>query len=242
MRRVLAVGIVAAAAMAVAGCGQARSESGPTVSRNYSVGGFTGVDIAGPYDVEVHTGANPSVSASGPQKLIEGMVVEVNGDRLSIHPREEHGSFTLSWGSNRTVRVVVTVPQIKGATIGGSGDLHISQVKGDSFDGSVGGSGDLSIDQVDVQRLKLAIGGSGDIKTGSGRAQAAEYQVGGSGDIDARKVEAQTASVSVAGSGDVSARATGTADISIVGAGDVEVTGGAKCTISKQGSGDVRCG
>ena len=65
MRKALAIGILAAA-LAAAACSEAKSEDGgPSVSRNYTVGGFTAIEVAGPYDVEVRTGGKPRVSATG---------------------------------------------------------------------------------------------------------------------------------------------------------------------------------
>jgi hypothetical protein len=240
MNKGMVIGVLAA--FAVAACSQGRSEdAGPATSRNYPVGAFTAIEVAGPYEVQVNTGGNPGVAAHGPQKMIENMVVEVKDGKLLIHPQENHSMFHFGWHSNGTVHVDVTVPQLQGATIAGSGDIRVNQVKGDSFEGTVAGSGSLGLDAVDVQTLKLAIAGSGDVKAASGRAQSAKYEIGGSGDLDARGVQAQNAEISVAGSGDIGAHATGTANVSIMGSGDVEVAGGAKCTISKQGSGDVHC-
>ena len=54
------------AVTAVTGChAQAGNDGGSTVSKNYNVGNFSAIEVAGPYDVEVRTGANPSVSARG---------------------------------------------------------------------------------------------------------------------------------------------------------------------------------
>src|SRR3954454_22820234 len=97
MRKVLAIGILAAA-LAVTACTQAKSENGgPSISRNYPVGGFTVIEVAGPFDVDVHTGGQPAVSATGPQKMIEHMMVEVKGDRLMIYPKQEQGMFHMGW-------------------------------------------------------------------------------------------------------------------------------------------------
>ena len=242
MRMALATAIIAASA-ATSACGHNRSEDGgPVVSRSYTVGGFDQIEVAGPYNVQVHTGANVSVSARGPQHTLERMVVEVRGNKLVIHPERQKGWFHMGWSHSGKVDVSVTVPQLHGAAIAGSGDIHVDQVKGDSFEGAVAGSGGLGIDAIEVQTLKLAIAGSGGVRAGNGRAQNAKFEIAGSGDIDARGVEAQNADVSIAGSGNVTAKATGTADVSIMGSGDVEVTGGAKCSVSKAGSGSVRCG
>ena len=240
MHKSLSAAVIAACA-ATAACGQMHHEdAGATVSRNYQVGNFQELVAAGPYDINVQTGANPSVSARGPQKVLDDMTVEVQGEKLVIRSRD-HGFFHWSWGSHGRTRFTVTVPQLRAATLAGSGDLNINSVTGDSFAGSLAGSGDLSIGSVNVKSLKLSLAGSGDAKAGAGQAQTADYQTVGAGDIDAKGVTAQQLSITITGSGNINGRATGTADVTIMGSGDVGVTGGAKCTVTKHGSGDVNC-
>jgi hypothetical protein len=242
MRKAIAAAAIVAGSVATSACGHSRSEEGgPTVSRNYQVGSFDQIEVAGPYNVQVRTGANPSVSARGSQKLIEHMVVEVRDGKLEIHSERQKGWFHTGWHFRGNVDLTVTVPQLRGASIAGSGGIKVDQVKGDTFEGEIAGSGGLDVAAIDVQTLKLAIAGSGGTKVGSGRAQNAKFEIAGSGDIDAKGVQAQTADVSIAGSGNIAANATGTADVSIMGSGDVQLTGGAKCKISKAGSGNVSC-
>ncbi|MGN6057097.1 MAG: head GIN domain-containing protein [Sphingomicrobium sp.] len=239
MRNSLAAVIVASTALA--GC-QVRAESGgATVSRNYQVGNFQKLEVAGPYDVEVRTGANPGVSARGSEKLLERTEVVVDGDRLLIRPQRTGGWFHFGWSNHGKANFVVTVPELRSATIAGSGDIKVDQVHGDSFEGTVAGSGGLNLGSANVQLLKLSIAGSGGVKAAAGKVQNGEYEIAGSGDVDARAVQADQAKVSIAGSGSVRAQATRTADVSIMGSGDVDVTGGAKCSVSKAGSGNVRC-
>jgi hypothetical protein len=241
MRKSIAAALIAVAA-ATSACGQNRSENGgPTVAKNYKVGSFDQIEVGGPFNVEVRTGANPSVSARGPQKMLDHMVVEVRGGKLVIRPEREKGLFRSGWHFRDTVEVTVTVPMLRGAAIGGSGDIKVNEIKGDAFDGSVAGSGSLDVGKLDVQSLKLSVAGSGAAQARAGRAQSASFDIAGSGDIDAKGVQAQTAEVSIAGSGNVAANATNTASVSIMGSGDVDVSGGAKCSVSKAGSGDVHC-
>jgi hypothetical protein len=241
MRKSIAAAVIAAST-ATSACGQMHREgAGPTVSRSYQVGNFDKIEVAGPYDVSVRTGANATVSAEGSEKLLEKTVVEVRGDKLIIRPEDHHGFFSWGWGNSGKANFTVTVPQLSGAAIAGSGDIRVDHVRGDQFEGEVAGSGGLNVDSLEVGSLKLSIGGSGSAKAGGGKAQSAEYSIAGSGDIDAGQVQLQQAKVSIAGSGSVKAHSTGTADVSIMGSGDVDVSGGAKCSVSKQGSGDVRC-
>ena len=228
------------AALAATACGSSRAQDGgPSVDRNYQVGAFQAIEVAGPYEVEVRTGGAPSVSASGPQKLIDRLVVEVKGDRLLIHPRNDN---SFNWGSSKgTARIQVTAPMLRAAAIAGSGGIAVDRVKGESFDGSIAGSGDLRVQNVDVESLKLSIGGSGSVEAGQGRARNAHYSIAGSGGIETPAVRTDSAYVSIAGSGSVNGQATGNADVSIMGSGDVRLTGGARCNVSKMGSGEVDC-
>ncbi len=240
MHKAIVIGMAAAAA-ASAGCARERNESaGPATTRNYQVGAFDKLEVAGPYEVTVATGSAPSVKASGGERAIERMVVEVKGGTLKIHPRKRSG-FNFGWSRGHPVKLAVTVPRLSGAEIAGSGAISVDKVAGDVFEAGVAGSCDLRLGQVDVKKLRVGIAGSGEVSAGKGRAAEADYEIAGSGDIDAAGLVAEKASVSIAGSGNVAAHATGTASVDIAGSGDVRMTGGAKCSVSKAGSGNVDC-
>jgi len=231
--------IAAAALVAAGGCSQGHAESGPSVQRQYQVGGFDRIAVAGPYDVKIVTGRSPAVSARGPQALIDRLVVEVRNGELMIHPRKER---SFNWSSNQGSAVVeVSAQMIRGLALAGAGDVAIDRVAGDRFESSIAGAGDLTIGSVAVQSLDVTIGGAGDVTAKSGQARTASYSIAGSGEIDAAGVKATAAKISIAGSGNIRGHVSGAADVSIVGSGDVALSGGAKCSVSKMGSGDVRC-
>ena len=241
MRKAIVIG-AAAAAMAATGCARDRGESaGPATTRNFPVAGFERLEVGGPYEVTVTTGSAPSVRASGGEKAIDRMTVEVENGTLKIYTKKR-GGIHFGWsGSRHPVKLVVTVPNLTSAEIAGSGSIAVDKVSGDSFDAGVAGSGDLRLGQVNVKRFKAGIAGSGDINAGQGRASVVEYEIAGSGDIEAGALVAEVATLSIAGSGQISGHATGSASVDIAGSGDVRMTGGAKCTVSKAGSGDVKC-
>lgn len=242
MRKSIAAALIAASAATTAGCGRDQSEDpGATVSRTYKVGNFQEIEVAGPYDVEVRTGANPGVAAQGGEKLLAKTEVTVEGGKLRIHPEERRGFFNFGWSTRGSAKFVVTVPELKGAAIAGSGDINVDRVRGDRFEGQVAGSGNLRVGALEVQSLKLGIAGSGGVKAGAGTARSAEYEIAGSGDIDASGVNADQAKASIAGSGNIRAHATATANVEIAGSGNVEIAGGAKCKVEKHGSGEVSC-
>lgn len=231
--------LLAGAALLLGGCQLLahNHDAGPHATRDYPVGAFTKLAVAGAYEVEVRTGAAPSVHAEGGQSRLDKMEVKVEGDTLHIEPQK---GLHWSWGDHDRVKLIVTVPALTAAEIAGSGDISIDHVAGPAFKGRIAGSGDLRLAKVDTQSLELGIAGSGDIKA-AGSAASVKYDIAGSGDIDGAGVVAQTAAVSISGSGGIHAHATGTASIDVMGSGDVILTGGAKCAITKTGSGDVRC-
>lgn len=243
MRRTSTFGAIVTALLTAA-CnhsGAAAEDAGPQVSRNFTVGQFDRIEVSGPYQVEVRTGSAPSVSASGGEKLIERMVVEVQDGSLRIHPRKEEGRMNIQWGSRGHVEVHVTVPSLRGAEIAGAGDIRIDRVQGDGFEAAIRGSGDIQIETVEAKSLAASVSGSGDIRAASGNVESVDLKIGGSGDINTQGVTAQAASATIMGSGNINAMATGTATVRIMGSGDVAITGGAKCTVENKGAGNFRC-
>lgn len=234
--------ILASGAAALAGCNVSLgSDSGNAVDRAFPVGAFTGIAVAGPYDVAVHTGAAPSVRARGSEDALDRLQVEVEDGKLKIKPKEHFSLFGWGfWRRHDNVRLTVSVPTLDRAALAGGGTISIDKVTGASFEGKVAGSGDLNLAVVDVGDLDLAIAGSGDVRA-AGKAKSARYKVAGSGDIHAADLTAENAEVSIAGAGSVAGRATTTARIKSAGAGNVTITGGAKCSVSKAGAGNVSC-
>lgn len=240
MRKSLALVIGGSAILA--GCSYSEAENGgPTVSRNYQVGNFNDVELAGHYDVDIRTGGPVSVSAQGPENVLNRLRVDVDGDKLRIRPKSDGWFHFGLHFSREPVHLTVTVPALSGATLAGSGVINIDKVQGQNFEGTVAGSGTLNLTDVEVQSLKLNIAGSGSARAAQGKAQAATYDIAGSGSLDAGGVQTQQVKVSIAGSGGVRAHASMTAKVDIMGSGDVDISGGAKCTVSKAGSGNVRC-
>jgi hypothetical protein len=240
MNKTILISITGMAAV-LAGCGIANGkeeEAGPATERDFQVGNFNQIELAGGYDVNVKTGSAPSVHAKGGQNVLDKLEIKVVDGVLQIGSKKRSG---FNWGRQGHVTLDVTVPALAGVSLAGSGDVKVDRIAGDQFEGGIAGSGNLNIDNIEVARLKIGIAGSGGAKAAAGKATTAEYDIAGSGDIDAKGVASETTKVSIAGSGGIAGQATKNADVSIMGSGDVELTGGGKCNISKHGSGDVRC-
>jgi hypothetical protein len=216
---------------------ESREGGGGSAKRDFQVGPFDKVSLAGSHNVIVTVGAAPSVRAEGDSAVLDRLDIRVEDGELRIGTRS---GISISFKSGKSATIYVTVPSLAAASVAGSGDLKIDRVEGERFAAAIAGSGDIHIAALKVANAAFEVGGSGDIRA-AGSAQNADISIAGSGDLGLEGLETRRAKVAVAGSGDVRVRAMETADISIVGSGDVILSGPAKCTISKMGSGQARC-
>jgi hypothetical protein len=208
----------------------------PAGSRAFALSGFDQVALAGSDDVEVVVGPAFSVSATGPQAVLDRLDISVDGSSLKISRKSDSG---WSWnGKGALVRV--TMPAITGASIAGSGDMKVDKAEGPNFSANLTGSGDLAVGAVKVAALSAGLTGSGEIGL-AGTADKLDLSVNGSGSVNAAGLTAADATVSMAGSGDINLRVTGSVSGSMAGSGDIAVRGTDKCSIAKAGSGEVNC-
>jgi hypothetical protein len=214
--------------------------SGQNGRRDFQVGAFDRIELAGSQNVIVKVGAAPSAYAEGDTGLLERLEVRVENGILRIGQKK--GQWSFGWSRDHgAVTVHVTAPSLKGAEVAGSGDMRIDRIQSEAFAGSIAGSGELAIASLTAKDTTFAIAGSGGVSA-AGTAESANFSIAGSGDVRAGGLEVKRAKVSIAGSGNVEAKAMESADVSIMGSGDVVITGTAKCNVNKMGSGDARCG
>jgi hypothetical protein len=208
-----------------------------TADRHLS--GFNVVNIAGPYDVYIKQGPTESVKVEAPSNMMSRILTEVNGGVLKIYSRHENWNFGFSWGNHPKIRVYVTIKDVTGINISGSGDAIFREgVKANSLKLRISGSGDMT-GQVAVKTLECSISGSGDMKL-SGRADNSMVSVVGSGDFTGKNLATVISTVRVSGSGDAEINASERVDAAVNGSGDIHYTGAAKNVSSrKSGSGDI---
>lgn len=214
------------------------ADAGPVTTQNYSLTGFTGVEVAGPDDVTIRQGDAFSISAKGPKAILDRLEIKLDGTTLVIGRKREGFSFS---SHDDDVDIAITMPKLDGVRLTGSGSIDADTIDGDAVKAVLTGSGDLKVGKLTGKSAKLTLSGSGDIEVGSGTIGSGDVSITGSGDIDAEGLVADTLDISIAGSGSVDAQATGSADISILGSGDVKLRGGATCKTSQIGSGTATC-
>ncbi len=203
-------------------------------------------------------GSPQKVEVEGDRDYIKELDVRVEGGKLIIG-REGWSSW--SWGrDDDRVTVYVTVPDVEGLSVAGSGDMIVeSKITAKDLSLNVSGSGSLIIDADASGDMGADVSGSGKIElkgkcrdfdshvSGSGRvkmdvriAERAAFGISGSGKILATG-SAQEVKATISGSGEVLAAdlVTDRCDVRISGSGDVEINVNKELDATISGSGSV---
>lgn len=206
-------------------------------TRSFDVAGFNAVSHAGPDVVQVVQGTSFIVTARGPAKALDQLVLRVDDGTLQIGRQDKDARIPLS----QFAVITVVLPRIREATLEGSGNMTVEGSADDRFSASLNGSGEFKIAGIRALQSEFAVIGSGNL-TLTGGAQQSELNLSGSGHIKAAKFDVALLTIKVTGSGDVAALAISHADVTNSGSGNVTVKGTTDCKIINTGSGRARCG
>ncbi len=208
-------------------------------TRNVST--FTKISFRVPGKLYLKQGSPQKVEIEGKKDVLEKIETEVDGDRLVIG--KEGKWMDWSWGDNDDkVNVYITVKDIEGLSVSGSGDLiGQGKIASSELDLNVSGSGSLQLEAAVSGDLEADVSGSGEIIL-KGSCRNYDSDVSGSGRIDLDVAISDKASFSVSGSGKI--QASGTANevkTNISGSGKVLAANleTNKCDVRISGSGDV---
>jgi len=222
-----------------------------------NVGTFTKIAFRVPGKLYLRQGSPQKVVIEGKKDILEEIETDVEGTRLVI----ENEDNNWNWGNDDHVNVYITVKDIEGLSVGGSGDL-IGETKiiTNDITLNVSGSGSMKVEVEASGHMESDVSGSGDIElkgkckdfdsdvSGSGKVMMsltasgdAEFGVSGSGKIEASG-SASRVRTSISGSGKVLASnlETNSCEVRITGSGDVEINVKNELDANITGSGNVR--
>jgi len=194
-----------------------------------------GFGLAGNLTIEI--GPQYNVVIEGNIRDIEEVETELSGDRLLIKQRSWRYRF------RDRVNVYITMPEIKGLSVSGSGKAEIIDDirNGDVLILRVSGSGKLITAGIHADEFECSISGSGDVIIGSGgEADNGEISISGSGGYSVEDFELDLLTVRVSGSGSCYCKAGDSLEASISGSGNVTYRGNPRIDARVSGSGKVR--
>ena len=208
-----------------------------TEKETRDVKGFTKISYGISGNLNIKIGPQFSVVLEGDKGDLREVITDVSDGRLRI--RMENWRFNF----NEKVNAYVTLPELTGLSVSGSGRAEIlDPIKNaDDLDLSVSGSGKLYTKELEVDKFDCSISGSGDIViAGTGSADSGEISISGSGGYNAPDFEIDHLDVSVSGSGSCLCKAGDSLTARISGSGNVSYNGNPKIDARVSGSGHVR--
>ena len=199
---------------------------------------FSKVSLRISAKVYVTQGEKQSVKIVAEPETLEEIITEVKDRTLNI--RYPNTNIFRNWNPGK-VEIFITVPEVDGLTLSGSGDIISDNINTRILDLLVSGSGNIKIEQLTAEKVAANISGSGNINIKDGGvANELNVRISGSGNVDARGFEAKNVSVQTSGSGNCSVVSNGEIKARISGSGNVYYSGNPAIDSSVSGSGSVK--
>ena len=212
------------------GCGlQTVKGSGNVVTESRSVPEFDQIRLEGQGKVILTRGANHFLIISTDDNILPHIETSVRNRKLII----SHGDIILSPSK---LSFAITLSDLKGAAIAGSGDIKgSSRFFSDDFYAEISGSGSIDL-ELETTQLQSEISGSGSINL-SGLTDHHRARLTGSGKIYTVDMQSIKASVTITGSGNCHLTASDHLKVKITGSGDVLYKGRPRIDQTITGSG-----
>ncbi|MBK7882984.1 MAG: DUF2807 domain-containing protein [Chitinophagaceae bacterium] len=198
------------------GCNKERvTGSGAILTEQRGLNGFNTIYISGSTNVYVTKGLNYKVEVKGYENLLPYFEAEIDNNTLQLGYKNNVNV------KNDNVEVFVTLPELKGLSLSGSGNITTTG----NFEGN--------------SSFQTNISGSGNIKFSEGTTKNYTSSITGSGNIKAFGLAAEHADISISGSGNNEVNATGKLKVKISGSGNVYYKNTPAITTTISGSGAV---
>ena len=229
--------LIAAMMLAITGCiviinGKSVQGSGTIITQAREVAEFRRIHLKGFGKLFLTPGEKQSLEIKTDDNIMPLIETAVSGNKLTISQGNNHLRPTF-------FEVYITVQNLEGAAISGSGDIvGNGRFVTDTLYAEISGSGDMDL-EVETDLLENKISGSGSLRL-SGKAEEYTISVSGSGKINAFDVDAKHVSVKVSGSGDCRISASESLDARISGSGDVYYKGRPRINTKISGSGSLK--
>jgi len=207
--------------------------SGDLTNETRPVTNFDRIVLSGSGEVIVTQDGSESLTIETDDNIMKYVKVEVKNGILTLGFDE--GSYFISH-----TRLVfnVSVDDLTGLTVSGSGDIGSDKLETSQLDITVSGSGDVQITDLTASDVKADISGSGEVFL-AGNADTQDLDVSGSGKYYSGDVCSKSVSVKVSGSGNVTVCALETLNSTISGSGSVNYFGQPTINFSGSGSGKL---
>ncbi|PWS27357.1 DUF2807 domain-containing protein [Pedobacter yonginense] len=211
--------------------------AGAQETKNVSVKNFSRIGISSGIDLYLTQGNSESVSIKTDAETMKDVVVQQNGNQLTIKFKDG-----VNWGGlfkNQVIKVYVNYKTLSALAASGGSDVYTQNtIKVSKLAIQSSGGSDLKMNIICTD-LSIQSSGGSDLDL-SGRAENMTLQSSGGSDVNAFDLTTQYAKVSASGGSDVNVYVEKGLEASASGGGDVNYKGNASLKkTSSSKSGDV---
>ena len=205
---------------------------GPVVTKERSVGEFTGIKVSTGIDVYLTQGSNTSLSVEAAENLHEYIKTEVRDGILHVFKK-------VRFINSKVHKAYVTMSQIESLRTSSAGDIFgENTIKAGELKLNASSSGDIKVD-VNVDKIFVDCSSSGDIVL-SGKADYLKASASSSGDLKAGELKVKEAKVRSSSSADITVNVSETLIASASSSGDIRYYGDPKLEKHVSSSGSVK--
>ncbi|NJC04972.1 hypothetical protein GGQ97_000765 [Sphingomonas kaistensis] len=223
MTRILAFLLLAAAAVPAA-----------AAERRFTIISFDRIRMEAPFDVVLTTGKPPSAVAEGPVAALDSVDLRVEGRTLIVRQRSGWNGE----GKGVPVRIRLGTPDLRAATLMGSGRLQIDRMTGLAATLGLAGPGQLMVADLRADRLDLLAGGSGTVAL-AGAVKNGRIGTEGTVVLDASALQSEELTLVATGSSELRAAARRTVNLTASGAATVTLQSPVACIQKVTGAATV---
>jgi len=208
-------------------------------SQKREVSAFTEISLRIGANVHLKQGEPQSVEVKCSESTLAKLITEVSDRKLVI--RYPNDTWFSKWNPG-PVDIYVTMPQIDALVISGSGSIFSEgRIESRILDATISGSGDIKLVDLKAEKVSASLSGSGNIHLfGKQNASELKAAISGSGNIKAIEFPADNVDVKISGSGNCWVNCTKKLNIKLAGSGNVTYRGNPSVDSSIAGSGKVK--
>lgn len=189
-------------------------------------------------EVYISQGESESLVIEADEEIMPRLKSEVIAGRLELGLRSWFDIFSLV--THPTIRYWVTVKNLRGAALSGSGKVIVNgPLAAERLRLKLSGSGEFQVPQLETGNLEIDFSGSGKAEI-AGKASRIDLGISGSGNMRAEDLECQDARVRISGSSSVRLNVQTRLEVNISGSGEVRYRGQPAIEHRISGSGSIR--
>jgi hypothetical protein len=208
-------------------------------SQKREVSAFTEISLRIGANVHLKQGEQQSIEVKCSESTLAKLITEVSDRKLVI--RYPNDSWFSKWNPG-PVDIYITMPQIDALVISGSGSIFSDgKIESRILDATISGSGDIKLADLKAEKVSATLSGSGNIHLfGKQNATELKAAISGSGNVKAIEFPADNVYIKIAGSGNCWVNCTKSLVVKLAGSGNVVYRGNPSVDSSIAGSGKVK--